>query len=108
MSIANERLDEVQGRLDASTWTPEEPWHVRTTWGGYGPNYVARCVDDGIVKVTGDLPSKEDSRLIGKAPQDLTDLLAEVHRLKRRVGLLQSENHKLSEALTTSGHREDK
>lgn len=105
MSITEKRLKEIQARLEDSE---PGPWYHEPIRGCHELTTVYYCFHNGdtwdrdlVAESTGG-----NVALIANAPTDLADLLAEVHRLKRRVGLLQSENHRLSEALTTSRHRE--
>ena len=80
-----ERLAEVQARLDASSWSKEEPWAV---WDdGYTYAVYAQEPGPGIVYVAdnfrqGKSEGEADAMFVAEAPQDLSDLLAEVERLR--------------------------
>lgn len=102
MSITDKRLTEIQARIEAAT---DGPWD---RWAGWDDrdNSVASGGREDAPTVADVIPEKDDADFIAHAREDVPALLAEVHRLKRRVGVLQSENHNLSEALTTSRHRE--
>lgn len=110
MSITDKRLTEIQARVDSVEFPSDE--HLAVVNGEENlVSWVERSRRDGSV-VSGAVVATvhagpRSAEMFAHAPEDLADLLAEVHRLKRRAGLLQWENHKLSAALTASWYRED-
>lgn len=100
MSITDKRLTEIQARIEAAT-------HEFLPVNGHPDDDECTNRADGTDDTYCGEPEAAHDVIPDEVSRDLVDLLAEVHRLKRRVGLLQWENHKLSEALTTSWHRED-
>lgn len=85
--MTQERLDAIQERVDAATRGPwavdsDDPAYIiypeKGGWDGLVIAHVAE--QDGAL-----FPVEHNGALIAHAPQDLTDLLAEVKRLRARL-----------------------
>lgn len=123
MSITDKRLTVIQARVEEAT---DGPWFVEYeseecppfkpyAYAIHGPTMqgvLESQVSDDFKAQYGHQMDEvvgvaaADAEFIAHAREDIPALLAEIYRLKNRVGVLQSENHRLSEALTTSRHRE--
>lgn len=88
--MTQERLDAIQARTDAAQNTPwqrgeDEPMFssddYMSTVNGHDGDPVGYCPDCGVHAYY----SAQIADLIAHAPQDLTDLIAEVERLRARL-----------------------
>lgn len=86
-TMPQERLDAIQERVDAATPGPwavdsDDPSYIiYSERGGWDGLVIAQVADqDGAL-----FPVEHNGALIAHAPQDLTDLLAEVERLRARL-----------------------
>lgn len=90
MSITDKRLTEIQARVDAAT---DGPWTL-THDGAHmsGSSYKIRQAGVPGIRLSvfeyGDT-SAPNGELVANAPTDLSDLLAEVHRLRARLAKTQ-------------------
>ncbi|MDO4919926.1 hypothetical protein [Kocuria sp.] len=101
-SMTPERLAEIRGRVEASTWNPSEPWAIyddgltRSVWVQDGAT-LCTFVADNFYR--GEPCGEADARLTAHAPQDLADLLAEVERLRARLTVDDDMAERASRAL---------
>lgn len=100
---ADTRLAEIRARVQAAT---------KGTWGTYYDGAVYHLAADMLVtnpgsgRPIGEIPDGDDktqafhnAMFIGRAPDDVRFLLAEVHRLNGEVTQLATENQTLERAL---------
>lgn len=79
--MTQERLDAIQERVGGITDGPWSYWSGR----GYRENCVKSDSREDAPTVAEVIPEADDAVFIANAPQDITDLLAEVERLRPRL-----------------------
>lgn len=104
--MTQEQLDAIQERVDTAT---DAPW-VEGERCVFTEDYAHAIVSDSLVEVPGmssygeAVQNPADVALIANAPQDLTDLLAEVERLRARLTVDDDMVERATHGITAHWH----